>query len=64
MNIKNTSGTIHEELAITIAVRKQLFYIHQFQSSSTKLTSVHFQLKQTIRQHKAAMYALNVKVRS
>jgi hypothetical protein len=54
---------VHEELAQTIAARRQLFgrYSSSFGAHKGE-RDVHFQLQQTIREHKAAMHHLYLKM--
>jgi hypothetical protein len=58
-----SNNAIHEELAKTIAARRQLFgrYNSSFSVHNSE-RDVHFQLQQTIREHKAAMHHLYLRM--
>ena len=63
MSCRTYQKDIHEELAQTIAIRKQLYskYNSVFSLQVSK-GDVHFQLQQTIREHKAAMHHLYLRM--
>lgn len=65
MSHTSSHKAVHEELAQTIAARRQLFgrYSSSFAAHNGE-QDVHYQLQQTIREHRAAMYHLYLKMQT